>query len=56
MIANPVLSKDERNFDKNLNTAAFALPPQGTWGNEPSDLFRGPGINNWDVSLFKTSP
>jgi hypothetical protein len=53
MIANPVLPKDERTFDKNLNTAAFALPPQGTWGNAPRDVFRGPGINNWDVSLFK---
>jgi hypothetical protein len=53
VIANPVLPKDERTFDRNLNTTAFALPPQGTWGNAPRDVFRGPGINNWDVSLFK---
>jgi hypothetical protein len=53
VIANPVLPKDDRTFDKNLNTAAFALPPQGTWGNAPRDVFRGPGINSWDISLFK---
>jgi hypothetical protein len=55
VIANPVLPKDERTFDKNLNTAAFALPPQGTWGNAPRDVFRGPGINNWDVAANPTT-
>ena len=53
VIAGPILPKDERTFDKNLNTAAFSLPPQGTWGNAPKDVFRGPGINNWDISPFK---
>ena len=54
-IGNPVLSKGERTFDHNINTAAFALTRQGTWGNAPKDLFRGPGTNNWDISMFKTS-
>ena len=54
VIAGPILPKDERTFDKNLNTAAFSLPPQGTWGNAPKDVFRGLGINNWDISMFKT--
>ena len=22
-------------------------------GNAPKDSFRGPGINNWDISMFK---
>jgi hypothetical protein len=26
----------------------------GTIGNAAKDLLRGPGINNWDISLFKT--
>ena len=25
-------------------------------GNAPKDVFRGPGINNWDMSLFKNIP
>jgi hypothetical protein len=53
MIANPVLSKDQQTFDHFFNTAAFGLGPQGTWGNAPKDVFRGPGINNWDISMFK---
>jgi hypothetical protein len=24
-----------------------------TFGNAPKDVIRGPGINNWDISLFK---
>src|SRR5262249_24907363 len=31
----------------------LAGTPQGTTGNAPSRNFRGPGINNWDMSLFK---
>ena len=26
----------------------------GTPGNEAKTVFRGPGINNWDLSLLKT--
>ena len=32
---------------------AFAPPVVGTFGNAPKDVFRGPGINNWDLSTFK---
>jgi len=53
VIANPVIPKSERTFDHNINTGAFALPSQGTWGNAPKDSFRGPGTNNWDISMFK---
>ena len=53
VISNPVLPKDERTFYLNVNPAAFALPAQGTLGNAPRDVFRGPGRNNFDVSLFK---
>ncbi len=53
MIANPILPKDQRTFERNLNTEAFALPARATLGNAPKDVFRGPGRNNWDISLFK---
>jgi hypothetical protein len=36
-----------------LNSAAFVAPPLGTVGDVRRNAFRGPGINNWDISLFK---
>jgi hypothetical protein len=53
VIENPVLPKDQRDFNHAFNIAAFSFGPQGTWGNAPKDVFRGPGVNNWDVSMFK---
>jgi hypothetical protein len=53
VVANPVLPKDQRTFYQNFNTAALRLPAVGTLGNAAPNLFRGPGINNWDLSLIK---
>ncbi|MBI3209867.1 MAG: carboxypeptidase regulatory-like domain-containing protein [Candidatus Solibacter usitatus] len=53
VIANPILPKDQRTFAVNLNRDAFGLPNQATLGNAPKDVYRGPGRNNWDISLFK---
>jgi hypothetical protein len=53
LIANPVLPKDQRTFDRNFNTAAVQLPAVGTLGNAAPTFFRGPGINNFDMSLIK---
>jgi hypothetical protein len=66
IVANPILPKDQRNAGGNLlalNTAAFggvpwqacqvADAPFVCWGNSSRYPFRGPGINNWDISLFK---
>jgi hypothetical protein len=36
-----------------FNTAAFAQPPEGVIGTSGRNILRGPGISNWDVSLFK---
>jgi hypothetical protein len=32
---------------------ALRLPAVGTLGNSASTIIRGPGINNWDLSLIK---
>ncbi len=40
-----------------LNAGAFARPSgRGDIGNAARYLFRGPGINNWNLSLFKSFP
>ena len=53
VIADPVLSKGERTFSRAFNTEAFARPAQGSYGNAANSVFRGPGINNWDISILK---
>jgi hypothetical protein len=62
MTDNPILPKDQRSTSA-FNVNAFTAPPVTAcqapgapflcWGNAPKDVFRGPGINNWDASLFK---
>jgi hypothetical protein len=40
-----------------LNAGAFARPSgRGDIGNAARYMFRGPGINNWNLSLFKSFP
>jgi hypothetical protein len=34
-------------------TSPFRLPGAGLYGNSAPSVIRGPGMNNWDVSLFK---
>ncbi|MBL8179881.1 MAG: carboxypeptidase regulatory-like domain-containing protein [Bryobacterales bacterium] len=53
---NPVLPKSERNFYQNFRTDVFRAPAVGTIGNAARTNLRGPGINNWDVALFKNIP
>jgi hypothetical protein len=53
---NPILPKDQRTFARNFNTAAFRGPAVGTEGNAPRFVIRGPGLNNWDMSLYKNVP
>ncbi|MDP2996977.1 MAG: carboxypeptidase regulatory-like domain-containing protein [Bryobacterales bacterium] len=36
-----------------FNTAAFALPANGAFGNLGRNVVIGPGMNNWDLSLQK---
>lgn len=36
-----------------FNPAPFATPAAGTWGDLGKDALRGPGRDNWNLSLFK---
>ncbi len=53
---NPVLSKDQRTFSHNFRTDVFRVPATETIGNAARTEIRGPGINNWDMALFKNFP
>jgi hypothetical protein len=37
-----------------FDTAAFASPAAGAWGNAGFNSLRGPGRDNWNLSLFKS--
>ena len=37
-----------------FDPTAFAAPLKGTWGNLGHNALRGPGRDNWDLSLFKS--
>jgi hypothetical protein len=37
-----------------FDPTAFTVPPAYTYGNSARDVLTGPGLKNWDVSLFKT--
>ncbi|MBI4873960.1 MAG: carboxypeptidase regulatory-like domain-containing protein [Acidobacteria bacterium] len=56
VLGSPVLPKSERTFDRYFDTEVFRLPAVGTFGNAARTLLRGPGVNNWDIALFKNIP
>jgi len=56
LIAKPTLSHGDRTAERWFNTGAVARPGRGDFGNAPKDVFRGPGINNWDASLIRKFP
>jgi len=56
VIGKAILPKSDQTFDRFFNTSAFARPARGDFGNAPKDIFRGPGVNNFDISLFKRFP
>ena len=53
---NPVLPKGERTFSRFFRTDVFQPPKVGTIGNAARSILRGPGINNWDIAVFKNFP
>ncbi len=50
------LGHGDRSLNRWFDPTVFARPAFGTYGNAPKDVFRLPGINNWDISLFKRFP
>jgi hypothetical protein len=56
LTGNPVLPKSERTFSQFFRTDVVRPPAVGTIGNAAPSNFRGPGINNWDLSLQKNIP
>jgi hypothetical protein len=36
-----------------FSPSAFSMPAAGTWGNLAKGALRGPGRDNWNISLFK---
>jgi hypothetical protein len=50
---NPYLSHGQRNALEMFNPACFAVPALGSPGNAPRTDVRGPGFNQWDMTLFK---
>ncbi len=50
MIANPA---GPQTADQWWNPNAFGRPATGTFGNMGRNSLRGPGVQRWDISLFK---
>jgi hypothetical protein len=54
LTCDPNKSRGERNISEYINTSCFAPAPKGSIGNDSGiNTVRGPGLNNWDMSLFK---
>ena len=54
LTCNPNESRGDRNADAFINTSCFAPASKGSVGLDSSyDRLRGPGLENWDMSLFK---
>jgi hypothetical protein len=49
------LNSNPRNGLPYFNPSAFSLPPLGTPGTASRRSFYGPGMNNWDIALLKTT-
>ncbi len=55
LTGDPNLPKGDRTFSRHFNTSVVRPPSRADFGigNAPKDPIRGPGINNWDISVFK---
>lgn len=51
---NGALSGDVRNANRWFDKAVFQRVPNGTLGSVGRNTMMGPGIFNWDASIFKT--
>jgi len=55
-VGNPYPSGLKKSINEYFNTAAFAQPVLGAFGNTGRDILRAPGAANLDFSLFKNIP
>jgi hypothetical protein len=53
LTGDPSLSGDERSPNRWFNTAAFAVPETGTFGNAGRNILTGPGVNTLDTALSR---
>jgi hypothetical protein len=53
MISDPVLPGSQRSAERWFDTAAFAPPPPGRFGNSPRLSFHNPGLSNVDLVVGK---
>jgi hypothetical protein len=56
ILGDPHLSTGERTFDRNFKTEMFARTAPRDFGNAGIGVLRGPGVNNWDMSISKRIP
>jgi len=58
LLKSPIIPKSERTELRHFDTTAFAPPTRAEFGigNAPKDVLRGPGINNFDVTMIKNIP
>jgi hypothetical protein len=49
------LPRSERGAARWFDTSAFTVPAQGTYGNSGGSILKAPGLNNWDITLMKTT-
>ena len=52
---NGSLPSGKRTLGEWYNTAAFANPTAGTWGNSGRNILQGPGTKDVDFSVFKNT-
>lgn len=58
LIGDPNLPKSERTRQRYFRTEVVRPPERSNFGigNAAKNPIRGPGINNWDLSIFKSFP
>jgi hypothetical protein len=57
IICDPYLPRPERTFDRQFRTECIAAPDDPfQFGTARGDEFHGPGVVNWDISVFKHFP
>ena len=49
----PNLSGSARSVSRYFDTSVFSQPGRGYYGNSGRNAIRGPGINNFDIGVFK---